>query len=325
MNQKSLLNQRLSMSKRMIIFPFANYEHFLSGLESRAIAERGIFELGRFENSELFATAVTPVRTAHCLIVGSIAPPDEQLLSVTLLSHTLKKEGAGKITAVLPYLGYSRQDKSKSGKSLATAWLGSILQASGIDEVVTVDMHSERGKQLLPIPLISIVPNQVFAHAIIRHELTDATLVAPDHGAIWRCEAVNNAAGRPAAGIAYFEKQRDEKGITHAGPIGKVGSRAVVIDDMIDTGGTLVSACEKLIQAGTQEIYIMVTHGLFTGADWTRLWSLGVQRIFCSDTIPARSEISDDSRITTLSIAPLLTDHLASTSRDAPLKPAIPA
>lgn len=309
----------------MIIFPFAGYEYFLKRLESLAMAERGTFEIGRFENGELFATVDTSVRTAHCLIVGSVAPPDEQLLSLTLLAHTLKKEGAHKVTAVLPYLGYSRQDKSKSGKSLATAWLGSILQASGIDEVVTVDVHSERSKQLLRIPLVSVFPDQIFAHAIVRHELADATLIAPDNGAIWRCQAVNKAAGRPDVGIAYFEKQRDEKGITHAGPFGKVGPCVVIVDDMLDTGGTLVSACERLVQSGTREIYVTITHGLFTGEDWKKLWSLGVQRIFCTDTIPPRSDISDESRITILSIVSLLNDHLTSTSRDVTLRPAIGA
>ncbi len=309
----------------MIFFPFPGYEYFLRDVGAPAIAGEGAFELGRFENGEIFATVGTSVRRAHCLIVGSIAPPDEQLLSVTLLSHTLRKEGASKITAVLPYLGYSRQDKSKPGKSLATAWLGSVLQASGIDEVVTIDVHSQRDKDLFPIPVTSIFPAQVFAHAIARHELADATLVAPDNGAIWRCQAVNQAGGRPGADVVYFEKQREEKGITHAGPFGKVGRQIVLVDDMIDTGGTLVSACQKLVQAGVREIYIMVTHGLFTGAEWKKLWSLQVKRIFSTNTIPLRSEIAHDSRVSILSIVPLLREQLTSTFQSAAFGPALSA
>ena len=309
----------------MTSFPFAGYEYFLRDLEGPDTIERGLFELGRFENGELFATVATPVQNAHCIIVGSIAPPDEQLLAISLLSHTLKKEGASRITAVLPYLGYSRQDKSKPGKSLATAWIGSILQVSGIDEVVTVDVHSERSKQLFPVLVSSIFPAQVFARAIASNGLTDSTLVAPDNGAIWRCRAVNKAGDRSDADIAYFEKQRDEKGITHAGPFGKVGRRIVIVDDMIDTGATLVSACEKLVGSGAREIYIMVTHGLFTGADWKRLWSLGVQRIFCTDTLPPRTDVVRDCRVNILSILSLLRDHLASTFRDDRVRPAIRA
>jgi len=305
----------------MIVFSFPGYEDFLREIQSHTAAEQGTFEIGRFDNGELFATVVTSVRNVDCLVVGSVAPPDQQLLSVALLSHTLKKEGADKVTSVLPYLGYSRQDKSKPGKSLATAWLGAILQASGIDDVVTVDVHSERDKQLFPVPLISIFPDEVFARAIQTHQLADATLVAPDNGAIWRCQAVNRCAGKADAQMVYFEKHRNEKGITHAGPLGRVGSRVVIIDDMLDTGGTLVSACEKLRQAGTREIYIMVTHGLFTGAEWKQLWSLGVQRIFCTNTIPLRNEIRDDSRITVLSIASLLSEQVTLQLHKATLNP----
>lgn len=305
----------------MIIFAFSNYQHLRRACEIPEITESGVFEIGRFENGELFASVTTPVRQSRCLVVGSVAPPDEQLLSLALLCHTLKKEGAQKVTALLPYLGYSRQDKGKPGKSLATAWLGLILQASGIDEVVTIDVHSERGKQLFPIPLVSMFPDKLFARAIQDHQLTDATLVAPDHGAIWRCHAVNNAAGRPGAEVPYFEKQREEKGITHVGPIGTVGPRVVIIDDMLDTGGTLLSACEKLAQTGTKEIYIMATHGLFTGTAWRRLWSLGVQRIFSTDTIPPGREIVDDARITILSIVPFLGELLGLSLRHAEPRP----
>jgi len=90
------------------------------------------------------------------LVLGSIAPPDEQILSLMLLAHTLKKGGAGNVTAVLPYLAYSRQGKEKPGESLGTAWIGSLLKGSGSDEVITVDVHSERDKELLCLPVLSL-------------------------------------------------------------------------------------------------------------------------------------------------------------------------
>src|SRR3977135_2653721 len=107
----------------MILFVFTGYECLFRSLGALRMG-KGKFEIGRFENGELFVTLGLPVRMAHCVILGSIAPPDEQLLSFTLLGHTLKKEGAYKITALLPYLAYSRQDKNEPGRSLATAWVG---------------------------------------------------------------------------------------------------------------------------------------------------------------------------------------------------------
>ena len=303
----------------MILFSFPGYENIARELREAVPVQAGQFAVGRYANQELHARIESSVSGEHCLILGTIAPPDESLLSVLLLADTLKKEVAGKITAVLPYLAYGRQDKDKPGESLGTAWIGALLKSSGIDQVLTIDVHSERDKQLFPIPLISLSTDSLFAEVITRHGLADATMVAPDNGAIARCEAVMKAAGMPGGDIPYFEKRRTEKGIVHSGPIGKIGARVVIVDDMIDTGETLVSACEKLAVTGTREIYILVTHGLFTGRSWTQLWSLGVKQIFCTDTVPLR-QVTEVAKITVLSIAPIvrevfMTDHLKEMTR----------
>jgi len=293
----------------MIVFAFPGYERLLDAVEP--VAQRGNFEISRFANGELVARVGTPVQMDDCVVVSSIAPPDEQFLSLALLAHTLKKEGCRRLTALLPYLGYSRQDKEKSGESLAAAWVGSVLRASGVDEVATIDVHSERDKHLFHMPLVSVFPAEIFAHAIRTYQLTDATIVAPDNGAIPRCQAVNRALGKPATEVPYFEKRRDESGIKHTNLMGRVGTLALIIDDILDTGGTLLSACEKLIQEGVIKIDVMVTHGLFTGTAWKRLWSLKVQRIFCTDTIPATKDIWDERRIIILPIGELLKAQVA--------------
>jgi ribose-phosphate pyrophosphokinase len=293
----------------MILFSLTKYEAMGAELEKSVPGLRnGQFEVARYDNGELHAIVHTPVAFEHCVVLGSIAP-DEQLLSALLLAHTLRKEGAGKVTALLPYLAYSRQDKDKPGESLATHWVGQLLEAAGFDQVITADVHSEADKQLFLIPIISLETALLFADAIKRYQLTDASIVAPDNGAVSRCKAVKLAAGFPDSDTPYFEKQRIGTGIAHAGPIGKVGSRAVVIDDMLDTGTTLVSACQKLVEVGVREIYIMITHGLFTGERWKELRSLGVKRIICTDTVPL--PVLDRSDIETLSIVPVLQQHVA--------------
>jgi ribose-phosphate pyrophosphokinase len=299
----------------MILFSFSAYADIAQQLQTIPSLRGGRFTVGRYDNQELHASVEGSVSGEHCLILGTIAPPDERLLSVMLLAQTLKKEGANTVTAVLPYLAYSRQDKDKSGESLGTAWVGALLKSSGIDQVLTVDVHSERDKQLFPIPLISLSPVTLFADVIQKHRLTDATIVAPDNGAISRCEAVKRAAGMPTGETPYFEKVRTEKGIIHHGPVGTVGAKVVIVDDMIDTGGTLVSACEKLRTAGVDEIYILISHGLFTESSWTKLWSLGVRRIFCTDTVPLRPGI-ETANITVLSVAPLIRERLSWLDKD---------
>lgn len=299
----------------MNLFTFEAFRAMAEVLAQSADLTLGRFRVARFENGELHTEIEAPVRNENCSVLGSIAPPDEQLLSTLLLAHTLKKEGARRVTALLPYLAYARDDKDKPRESLATAWAGALAQASGVDEVITVDVHSEKAKRLFPMSIRSLSPAMVFAEVLQRYGLTEATIVAPDEGAIGRCEAVQKAANMASGKIPYFAKQRTAAGIAHAGPIGEVGRQAVIVDDILDTGGTLLSACKKLVEAGVEEITIMVTHGLFTGERWKQLRRLGVKRIFCTDSVPLPTGASG-SDIVRLSIAPLLAKELCSAAKD---------
>jgi ribose-phosphate pyrophosphokinase len=194
--------------------------------------------------------------------------------------------------------------------------MGVLLKASAFDEIWAVDLHSEQDKRLFPLALGSFSPLGLIAACIGNLGLAGASVVALDNGAIPRCEAVKLSAGMMSGDLVHFEKRRTASGIVHHGPIGKVGSRVVTVDDMLDTGTTLVSGCEKLVCAGAEEIYIFFTHGLFTGQAWRDLGSLPVKRIFCTDTIPACRDIHDP-RITTLPVGPLLREKLASLQGNA--------
>lgn len=282
-----------------------------SAMQRTSFIEEAQFSIARFANQELHATVPAEIiASRHCLVFGSIAPPDERLLSLLLLADTLKRGGASQISAICPYLSYTRQDKVKAGESLGMAWIGSLLAASGVGRIMTVDVHSERDKQLIPIPLISLSPAKLFAAEIKKRDLVDATIIAADEGAIARCEAVRNAAGMSANNMAYFKKRRAGEGIYHGDLNGQVGRRAIFVDDILDTGGTLLSACRKLVEAKVEEIYIFVTHGLFTGSAWGELWALGVRHIFCTDTIQSLDRRPGLENITVLSVAPLIQEHL---------------
>jgi ribose-phosphate pyrophosphokinase len=293
-----------------ILFSFSEYAHVSRSLCDLPGIETGRFSTVRYLNQELRVVLQSPVAGKHCVILGSIAPPDSQMVSLMLLAHTLRKEGASRISGLLPYLAYAREDKIKAGESLATAWVGVVLKASAFDQIYAVDLHSEHDKQLYPLPLESLSPATIFAECLKQHGLTDVSFVAPDQGAMSRCEAITSAVGESPDAIVYFQKRRTERGILHHDPVGRVKRRAVVVDDVLDTGATLVSACEKLLAAGAEELYICATHGLFTGQRWRDLWTLAVKRIFCTDTIPACARIQDPL-ITTLPIGPLLRAQLA--------------
>jgi ribose-phosphate pyrophosphokinase len=294
-----------------LLFSFPEYSHVHRSLCDLPGVEPGQFSIVRYLNQELHAIVQSTVSGKDCFILGSIAPPDSQMVSLMLLAHTLRKEGANRITGLLPYLAYAREDKIKAGESLATAWVGMLFKASAFDQIWAVDLHSEHDKQLYPLPLESISPAPMFAECLKQYGLTDASFVAPDGGALSRCEALTSAVGKTSDAIVYFQKRRTQGGIVHQDPVGRVKRRAIVVDDVLDTGATLVSACEKLLAAGAEELYLCVTHGLFTEQRWQELWSLAVKRIFCTDTIPACASIRDP-RIITLPIGPVLRTKLAS-------------
>jgi ribose-phosphate pyrophosphokinase len=293
------------------LFSFPEYAHVGKFLCDLPGLKPGQFSIVRYPNRELHVSIQSAACGEHCLVLGSIAPPEDQMASLLLLAHTLRKEGADRITGVLPYLAYSREDKLKPGESLATAWVGALLRASAFDEIWAVDLHSQHDKELFPLPLESLSPAAIFGERLRKSELTDASFIAPDEGAIARCEAVMSAAGNTSGEIVHFQKLRTASGIVHHNPVGRVGRSAVIVDDVLDTGATLVSACEKLVTAGAAELHICVTHGLFAGQRWHDLWSLPVKHIFCTDTIPACTAI-EDPRITTLAVGPLVRAKVAS-------------
>lgn len=294
----------------LMLFAFPQYRPTALFLHKMTNLTPGDFLVKRFPNQEMYVTLNSKVRNQDCLILGSISPPDEQLLSVSLLAHTLKKEGAREIIALLPYLAYSRQDKVKKGESMATSLVGEILHASGIDQITTIDVHSTKVAEIFPIPLESLSPAKVFAEEIRKLSLLDATLVASDEGAISRCQDVAILAGKNMP-IAYMKKERTKKGVEHLNLQGNVGQKIVLVDDILDTGRTLVSISEKLQTLGAKEVVVMVTHGLFTGNDWKRLWSLGVKNIYTTDSIPMVRNFAS-TRIKILSIKPLLREYIDS-------------
>jgi ribose-phosphate pyrophosphokinase len=154
---------------------------------------------------------------------------------------------------------------------------------------------------------------------LVQRGLTDVSVAAPDDGALERCRALIRAAGIRTP-IARLRKERDADGVTHSALVARVTARVAIVDDILDTGGTLVSACAELRRAGAQEITVFVTHGLFTGERWRELPALGVRRIYTTDSIPAARERGGDI-VEVLPVGGLIVDAFAAIA-DAHPEPA---
>jgi ribose-phosphate pyrophosphokinase len=243
--------------------------------------------LNRFPNGELHAEVPERVEGRSCIVVGSISPPPGNVERLTLVAHALHRAGAESVTALLPYLAYARQDRADLTESLGLAWVGELLRAAGVDRVVCVDVHSEQAAEVLELALDSLSPANLLASALPDCWREEVTFVAPDKGALERCAAVGRAAdvNRP---VVWARKRRTPTGVEHLGLVGSPGRRAVVVDDILDTGATLVSCCRALRDRGVEEIGVVATHGLFTGERWRAIFHEGVRQVWITDTVLSR-------------------------------------
>lgn len=293
----------------MLLFSLKQFNYLARPLSRSAKFARGQFKARRFPNGELILTIKNKVAGRDCYLLGTFAPPDENLLDLLLLGHTLKKEGARKVTALVPYLGYGRQDKNEKNKSLGLAWMGNLLTASGVDKIITVDLHNPQSIPLLKIPVVSLKSNELFAAALNQDKIKFDSILAPDEGARGRCEQLKQAL-KTTAPLAFCKKTRGPGGVSVSGIVGQWrGPRVLIHDDILDTGGTLIAACQAARQAGAKEIVIAVTHGLFTGEKWRQLWRLGVKKIYTTNSLPS-AMAQTNKKIKIISLAPLLTDYL---------------
>ena len=283
--------------------------------------ERGRLELEHFANGELHARLRTPVLGRECFVLGSAAPPPVQMARLLLTCHTLALHGAAGIHALLPYLAYSRQDRKQPGCSLAVAWLGRLLAASGVSDVTTIDIHSARARALIELPVRSLSPAPLLAAALAEVR-EGAVVVAPDRGAIERARAI--AEVLQLDDVARLDKVRGPAGVVHRRVVGALAPRAIVVDDILDTGDTLVSCAQQLRAHGVEHLEIAVTHGLFTGTRWRALEHLAVRAIHVTDSVPgARAHASRVVRIH--SVLPLIRAAILEPWADEPQAGALKA
>lgn len=273
---------------------------------------KGIFQSVRYRDGEACVSVRQGVEGQDCLLVGTVAPPDNQMLEFLMLADAIKRGGARTIWAFLPYLAYSRQDKLSPGQAGGIATVGSLFKAVGINGVVTVDLHSRLDSKLVGLPVLSLMSTSLFANQIKNSGWQDMTVVAPDEGAIHRNEALAEALG-VAGSVVHLVKTSDS--IVHLGIVGDVGPRVVLADDILDSGRTLVSACNVLHQHGVQEIVVAVTHGLFNGEIWKELFGLGIKTLYVTDSCPSALK-TEQPQVAVISIRPLIPTVLTAVRKE---------
>lgn len=282
---------------------------FGSLLPRSASGERGAMEMGRFANREMYVRLHGPVEGRRCHVLGGLTPPGPRLAELLLVCDTLSRNGAAAVHLLAPYLAYARQDREQPQQSVAIGWVGRLLRACGVRDVTTIDLHSEQAGALLELPVRSLSPAPLLAPALAGSAEDGVVVVAPDEGAIERAGALAGALGIDAS-VAWVQKRRTDEGIARLGMVGELAPHAIVVDDILDTGATLISCTRALRERGVRRIDVAVTHGLFTGRRWQELPRLGVAQLHVTDSVPA-ARARRSATIQVHAVAPLLEAALA--------------
>jgi ribose-phosphate pyrophosphokinase len=274
----------------------------------------GAANVGRFSDGEVTVEITQNVRTREVFVIQSTcAPTNENLMELIIMVDALKRASAARISAVIPYFGYARQDRRpRSSRVPITAKVvANMLQAVGVDRVLTMDLHADQIQGFFDIPVDNIYASPVLLGDLRQKNYSDLLVVSPDVGGVVRARAL---AKQLNCDMAIIDKRRPKANVSEVmHVIGDIdGRNCVVMDDMIDTAGTLVKAAEVLKERGAKSVYAYCTHPIFSGPAIERI-SKGnaLDEVVVSNTIPLSQAAQACGKIRQLSVAPLMAETIA--------------
>ncbi|MBT8041919.1 MAG: ribose-phosphate pyrophosphokinase [Pontiella sp.] len=290
----------------------------LSGTGHRALAERIAaaaevelceIDITRFPDKEIFVKIVENVRGDDVFIVQSVSvDPNEYLMELLIMIDAAKRASADRITAVLPYYGYARQDRKDQPRVPITAKLvANLLVAAGANRLLCVDLHAQQIQGFMDIPVDHLYSSPVIVKYLRSLELEDLVVVSPDAGGLKMADAYATLLG---AGIALVGKQRKSAEHVEANHlVGEVeGRNTLLVDDMTSTAGTLTAAAQLLEKAGAKSIRAAVSHSLLTEKGIKRLQDSPIDELVTTDSVPQRKW--DNFNVTVLSVADILAEAI---------------
>jgi ribose-phosphate pyrophosphokinase len=267
----------------------------------------GAVEVRRFADGEAYCQILENVRGTDVFVIQPTCPPvDPNLMELLVMLDAFKRSSAARITAVLPYYGYARQDrKDKPRVPISAKLVADLLTAAGADRILAMDLHAPAIQGFFDIPVDHLFAAPVLIDHVARLKLTDVVIVSPDAGGVERARAY---AKRLDASLAIIDKRRGEKGepqVMHV--IGEVeGRNCLIVDDIIDTAGTLTGTVQALTRKGARAIYGCFSHAVLSGPAVQRIRASEMTQTVVTNSIPIDEEKRKAGRIMVLSVADLL-------------------
>jgi ribose-phosphate pyrophosphokinase len=305
------LSEDTDTERKMLVFAGNSHPAL-----AREIADNLGMSLGRalvstFKNEETRVRIEENVRGADVFVIQSTCSPvDHNIMELLIMIDALRRSSAHRVTAVIPYYGYAKQEKKTAGREPISAKLvANIIRTAGADRVVTLDLHAPAIEGFFDIPVDHLRANPVLAEAFRRrvpHD--DFVIVSPDSGGVARA---NDFRLRVGGHLAIIAKQRPQPDMAEViEMVGDVrGKTAVIVDDMISTGGTLIEAADTLLERGAREVVACATHGIFAGGATKLFQDSRISQVIVSNTIPLPPGVKGD-KISQVSVAPLLAEAI---------------
>lgn len=266
----------------------------------------GNMNVSRFSNGEIRVDINESVRGTDCFVLQSgVHPINENLMELLIIGDALRRASARRITAVVPHYPYARQDRKARGREPITAKLvANLINQAGFRRLLTIDLHAAQIQGFFDTPVDHLQAGPLLAEYFKKKGLANAVVVSPDTGGVPRAR---DLAERLGVGLAIIDKRRPEPNVAEVmNIIGSVeGKQAIMIDDLIDTAGTIVNGAEALLARGATEVYAACSHPVFSGPAYERLANSPFKEIVVTDTIPVDKQRLGD-KVQVVSVAPLL-------------------
>jgi len=306
------------MSESMVLFTGNANPVLAKAVTDYMGIELGKAMVGKFSDGEIQVEIQENVRSKHVVVLQpTCAPTNDYLMELMIMIDALKRASAGTITAVIPYFGYARQDRRPRSARVAISAriVANMLQSvSGISRVLTMDLHADQIQGFFDIPVDNIYASPVLLADLQNKNTGDLLVVSPDIGGVVRARALAKQLG---CDLAIIDKRRPKANLSEVmNVIGDVENRrCVVMDDMIDTGGTLCKAAQVLKERGAKSVMAYCTHPVFSGNAISRISESELDQVVVTDTIPLKDAAKYNPKIRVLSIAPLLGETLLRISK----------
>ncbi len=288
------------------------------GVANHLDIKLGECEVGRFSDGEVNVELREHVRGRDVFVLQpTCAPTNDNLMEMLIMVDALKRASAGRITAVIPYFGYARQDRRPRSTrvSIAAKLVANMLSASGVNRILTMDLHAEQIQGFFDVPVDNIYALPLFLEDIQRAHYENILCVAPDHGGVVRARSL---AKRLESDLAIIDKRRPKANVAEVmNIIGNVdGNTCLIMDDMVDTAGTLCKAATALKERGAKKVVAYCTHPVLSGEAVRRIETGDLDELIVTDTIPLKADARASSHIRQISVAKLLGETIRRISTD---------